>query len=189
MPLAEGPGSAQPFGCLTAPMRAPMLAWTTGSARRTQVRASIEFRQPNRLAPAIAAWIHQPQRGAPSRVRLHHVTVVRDPSRPAADRRNRSAHAFAITPYHHRGTRCVHASPSPATGDHEPPLLLDERLRQLPRDRRRWPAGCLSRLRVPSPPELSHRAGGRHRRPGPTDATFRHETSRSSMIGRPKPPR
>ena len=77
-----------------------------------------------------------------------------DHYRPASAKGTTEHHAFAITPDHHRRTRRVHAPSSPPPGDHQPPLLLHQWLRQLPRARPRRPASHLSGLRVPPPPEL-----------------------------------
>ena len=161
-------------GRLTASTVGPMLVRTTGSARRTQVRASIEFKEPHRLAPAIAAWIHPIAVSRPSRDRLHLVAVRRTchilprPKESHSTMLSRSLHTI------HRRALRVHAPPSPAPVDHEPPVLLDKRLRQLPRSRRQRPAGHLPGLRVSPPPELMPAADGR-----------RHSADSRSSAGHP----
>ena len=141
--------------------------------RRSEHRSSQKTHESTRsrdrrLDPPIAV-------SRPSRDRLHHVTAARDPSRPARSKDQR-AHAFANTPYHHRGTRCVHASaPAPDSVLDGPPLLLHQRLRQLPRDRRRRPPGDLPGLRLPSPAELT---------PRPQRATALRGNQGSPIIGR-----
>ena len=81
---SPGPGRDRPIGGLTASVSTPH-AWSDNWIRETDAGQSIDrVQKPNRLAPAIAAWIHQPHLVAPSRGRVHHVAVVRDPARSAS---------------------------------------------------------------------------------------------------------
>jgi hypothetical protein len=178
---AEGPGPMEPIGGLTGTTTCPH-AGEDNRIRNTVAGQSIDRVQTTestrsrdrRTNPPIATSRTITRQAASRDCRAGPITSRR------CGLKEPRAHALANTPYHHRWTRCVHAAPATAPGDDESPLLLHQRLRQLPRDRRRRPAGRLPDLWLPSPPELNPAP-----RPAPDHGTSRRGARRSAMIERP----